>query len=106
MAAPFSRLVLVLRDLALVVDAAVLAEDVRRTLAQTAKSVVGDAFAVEQVAIFDVYQGRGLPEGKKSLAFSLVFRAADRTLTDDEVNAAFAELQDGIVKDTGWTVRK
>jgi phenylalanyl-tRNA synthetase beta chain len=102
----FSHYPPVLRDLALVVDAAVLAEDVRRTLAQTTKSVVGDAFAVEQVAIFDVYQGRGLPEGKKSLAFSLVFRAADRTLTDDEVNAAFAELQDGIVKDTGWTIRK
>jgi phenylalanyl-tRNA synthetase beta chain len=96
----------VLRDLALVVDTAVPAEDVRRALAQTAKSVAGGTFAVEQVAVFDVYQGPGLPAGKKSLAFSLVFRAADRTLTDDEVNAAFVKLQDEIATATGWTVRK
>jgi len=88
-----------------VVDAAVPAEDVRRTLARTATSVVGDAFAVEQVAVFDVYQGRGLPEGKKSLAFSLVFRAADRTLTDDEVNAVFAKIQQDVTADGRITVR-
>jgi phenylalanyl-tRNA synthetase beta chain len=102
----FSHYPPVLRDLALVVDAAVPAEDVRRTLAQAAKSVTGGVFAVERVAVFDVYQGPGLPAGKKSLAFSLVFRAADRTLTDDEVNAAFSKLQDEIVKTTGWTVRR
>jgi phenylalanyl-tRNA synthetase beta chain len=86
----------VLRDLALVVDATAPAEDVRQRLEQTARGVVGGAFAVEQVGIFDVYQGQGLPEGKKSLAFSLVFRAADRTLTDDEVNAAFGKIQQDI----------
>jgi phenylalanyl-tRNA synthetase beta chain len=42
---------------------------------------------VESVEVFDVYEGKGLPEGKKSLAFSLVFRSPSRTLTDDEVNA-------------------
>jgi len=102
----FSHFPPVLRDLALVVAAAAPAEDVRRTLVRAAESVVGRAFAVERVAIFDVYQGAGLPEGKKSLAFSFIFRAANRTLTDDEVNAAFAKIRDEIVKDTGWTVRK
>jgi phenylalanyl-tRNA synthetase beta chain len=102
----FSHYPPVLRDLALVVDAATPADDVRRRLEQTARAQVGAAFAVEQVGIFDVYQGKGLPEGKKNLAFALIFRAADRTLTDDEVNAAFAKIQDGIVTDTGWTVRK
>jgi phenylalanyl-tRNA synthetase beta chain len=98
----FSHYPPVLRDLAVVVEAGVPAENVRRRLAQ----VAGGAFAVERVAIFDVYQGQGLPEGKKSLAFSLVFRAADRTLTDDEVNAAFQKIQDQISRDTGWTIRK
>jgi phenylalanyl-tRNA synthetase beta chain len=79
---------------------------VRQKLARTAQAAAGGAFAVEQVAVFDVFQGGGLPEGKKSLAFSLVFRAADRTLTDDEVNGAFQKLQNEIVRDTGWTVRK
>ena len=102
----FSHYPPVLRDLALVVEAAAPAGEVRRRLAETARQVVGGAFAVEQVVVFDVYQGKGLPDGRKSLAFSLVFRAADRTLTDDEVNAAFARLQDEIVRTTGWTVRK
>jgi phenylalanyl-tRNA synthetase beta chain len=95
-----------LRDIALVVDGTTPADDVRQKLARAAQAVAGGAFDVEKVAVFDVYQGGGLPEGKKSLAFSLVFRAADRTLTDDEVNKAFQKLQDEIVKDSGWTVRK
>jgi len=95
----------VLRDLALVVDAATPAEEVRRRLEQAARRVAGSAFAVEQVAVFDVYQGRGLPDGKKSLAFALVFRAADRTLTDDEVNAAFAKLQQEVTADGRLSVR-
>ena len=68
-------------------------------------SAAGTAFAVEQVEVFDVYEGQGLPENKKSLAFSLVFRAPDRTLTDAEVNTAFNRIQEEIVK-TGATVRK
>jgi phenylalanyl-tRNA synthetase beta chain len=95
-----------LRDLALVIDAGTPAEAVRQRLAQVARAVAGGVFDVEKVAVFDVYQGQGLPEGKKSLAFSLVFRAADRTLTDAEVNGVFQKLQDEIAKDTGWTVRK
>ncbi len=102
----FSHFPPVLRDVALVVAAATPAEDVRRALARAAEAAVGAAFAVERVAVFDVFQGAGLPAGRKSLAFSLVFRAADRTLTDDEVNAAFAKIQDDIAKGTGWTVRK
>jgi phenylalanyl-tRNA synthetase beta chain len=56
--------------------------------------------------VFDVYHGAGLPAGKKSLAFGLSFRSASRTLTDDEVNAAFQQAQDEIVRATGWQIRK
>ena len=94
-----------LRDLALVVDAAKPAGDVQKALAKTARAAVGNAFAVESVSVFDVYQGKGLPDDKKSLAFSLVFRAADRTLTDAEVNAAFAQIQQLIVADGTIAVR-
>jgi phenylalanyl-tRNA synthetase beta chain len=61
---------------------------------------------VESVNIFDLYQGPNLPEGKKSLALSLTFRAPDRTLTDAEVNTAFAKLQTDLAKSTGWEIRK
>ncbi len=102
----FSLMPAALRDLALVVDAAVPAGDVRQTLAKLARAAVGDAFGLESLEVFDVYRGTGLPEGKKSLAFSLVFRSAARTLTDDEVNAAFQRIQDEIGKSTAWAVRK
>ena len=56
--------------------------------------------------VFDVYQGSGLEEGKKSLAFSLVFRASDRTLTDQVVNNVFTQIQKRIEEETNYTVRK
>jgi phenylalanyl-tRNA synthetase beta chain len=60
---------------------------------------------VEAVEVFDVYRGTGLPEGKKSVAFALSFRSAERTLTDDEVNAVFTQIQQGIVADGSASVR-
>ena len=101
----FSHYPPALRDIALVVDAVTPAEDVRRKLAQAAQTAVGGLFAVERIAVFDVYQGQGLPEGKKSLAFSLVFRAADRTLTDNEVSTTFARIQQEIAADGTISVR-
>jgi phenylalanyl-tRNA synthetase beta chain len=100
----FSLFPAALRDIALVVDSARHAEEVRRQLLKVARQAA-QKFAVENVDVFDVYQGAGLPEGKKSLAFSLSFRSAERTLTDDEVNAAFAEIQKKITADGTMTVR-
>ena len=102
----FSLYPAALRDLALLVDAALPAEDVRKHLQKTARAVVGNAFAVETVTVFDVYRGKGVPEHQKSIAFSLVFRSGERTLTDEEVNAVFQKIQDELVTATGYTVRK
>jgi len=102
---PFGLFPTVLRDLALVVEAARPAEEVRRALLGMAQASTGSAFAIEAVEIFDVYQGQGLSEGKKSLGFSLSFRSQERTLTDDEVNAVFTKIQQQIVADGSITVR-
>lgn len=104
--ADFSLFPAALRDLALVVDQDTPAETLRRKLAELARAATGGKFEVEHIAPFDVYQGDGLPAGKKSLAFSLAFRASDRTLTDEEVNAAMLQVQEKIVADTGWSIRK
>lgn len=104
--ADFSLFPAALRDLALVVDAATPAAEVQKALAKAARDATGNVFAVERVQVFDVYQGKGLPEGKKSLAFNLVFRSAERTLTDDEVNAVFQKIQDDVVKTTPFQIRK
>lgn len=68
------------QDIALVVDEDIPAEKVRATVEEGA----GDL--IESVDLFDIFRGEQLGEGKKSLAFQLQFRAADRTLTDEEVN--------------------
>src|ERR1017187_4844880 len=102
----FSLFPAALRDIALVVDASARAGDVRRTIAELAAPAAGSAFAVESVEVFDVYEGKGLPEGKKSLAFSLVFRSPSRTLTDDEVNDVVLKIQGEIAGKTGFQLRK
>lgn len=71
-----------LQDLALVVDESVPAESVRLAVERGAGELL------EAVHLFDVYRSESLGEGKKSLAFSLRFRAPDRTLTDEECNTA------------------
>ncbi|WP_104179896.1 phenylalanine--tRNA ligase subunit beta [Arthrobacter sp. B0490] len=70
------------QDVALVVDAAVIAGDVLETLREGAGELL------EDVSLFDVYTGQGIGEGRKSLAFALRFRASDRTLTAEEASAA------------------
>ena len=77
------------QDIALVVDEDVPAETVRRTLEEGAGELL------ESVELFDIFRGEKLGESKKSLAFKMFFRAAERTLTDEEVNThrlAAAEL--------------
>ncbi|HEY4247996.1 MAG TPA: phenylalanine--tRNA ligase subunit beta [Lacunisphaera sp.] len=102
---PFSLFPAAFRDLGLVVEAGRHAEEVRRALLNVARPLTGPSFVVEAVQLFDVYQGKGLPEGKKSLAFSLSFRSPERTLTDDEVNATFTKIQQQIVADGSMAVR-
>ena len=80
------------RDLAFVVPAEVPAGEVHRALEEAAGPLMGEA------VLFDVYEGDALPEGARSLAFAVDFRASDRTLTDEEaqhaVDAIVARLAD------------
>jgi phenylalanyl-tRNA synthetase beta chain len=78
----FSTYPVAKEDVALVVDTDVPAAAVQRTLREGAGELL------ESVRLFDVYTGAQIGEGKKSLAFALRFRAADRTLTEAETGAA------------------
>jgi phenylalanyl-tRNA synthetase beta chain len=93
------------RDVALVCDEATPAAQVQIAVTRAARKALDNAFALERAELFDVYRGTGLPDGKKSLAFRLTFRAADRTLTDDEVNTVFAATQ-ADVEAAGFAVRR
>jgi phenylalanyl-tRNA synthetase beta chain len=94
-----SRFPPVRRDLAFVVDAAVPAAAVRDALRQAA----GDL--LDRVLLFDVYTGDPLPEGKKSLAFSIDLRAADRTLTDEEADERVRLIAERLAADFGAQLR-
>jgi phenylalanyl-tRNA synthetase beta chain len=87
-ARPMSTYPVTSQDVALVVADDVVAGDVLATLREGA----GDL--LEDVSLFDVYAGAGVEDGHKSLAFSLRFRAPDRTLTADEASAARAAATD------------
>jgi phenylalanyl-tRNA synthetase beta chain len=101
----FSLFPAALRDLALVVDEATPAGEVRQAVAKIARAA-GGPFTVEAVEIFDVYRGEGVPAGKKSVACSLVFRSAERTLTDEEVNAALHQIQAEVARTTPYQIRQ
>jgi phenylalanyl-tRNA synthetase beta chain len=79
-ARPFSTFPPALTDVALLVASDVAAADVESAL----RSGAGEA--LESVSLFDVYEGEHVEAGQKSLAYRLTFRAADRTLTTEEVN--------------------
>ncbi len=70
------------RDLACVCEKAMPVLKLERTIA----GAVGNT--LETIELFDVYEGSQIPEGMKSVAFSLKLRAADRTMTDEEADAA------------------
>jgi phenylalanyl-tRNA synthetase beta chain len=51
---------------------------------------------LETVELFDVFRGKHVPEGQKSLAYAFTYRAADKTLTDTDVNAAHTKVLDAL----------
>ena len=82
--APLMRFPAVVQDIALVVDSSQPAEDVRRLIERHE--------LVRAVRVFDVYEGEGVPADRKSLAFSVTYQSAEKTLTDEEVARAQSEI--------------
>ncbi|MGM9973526.1 MAG: phenylalanine--tRNA ligase subunit beta [Clostridiaceae bacterium] len=70
----------VTRDLALLVDEELLVQDIEDTIRGQGGNIL------ESIKLFDVYKGKQIPEGKKSVAYSLVYRAENRTLEEKDVN--------------------
>jgi phenylalanyl-tRNA synthetase beta chain len=87
------------RDFAFVVDVDVMADDITRSARNVERSLI------ERVDVFDVYEGEGVPEGKKSLAISVRLQPRDRTLTDAEIEAAVQKIVSAVMKVTGGTLR-
>ena len=78
---PLPKYPSVTRDLAIVCEEAITVAQVEEVIASAAGKLL------RNIRLFDIYRGTGVPEGKKSLAFSLEIRADDRTLTDSDSEA-------------------
>ncbi|MCX5736124.1 MAG: phenylalanine--tRNA ligase subunit beta [candidate division NC10 bacterium] len=96
---PVPRFPPVLEDVALVVEEAVPAAALSAAIRAAGGPLLAD------VRLFDVYRGEQLASGKKSLAFSLSFQAADRTLTDVEVEAEKRRILEAVSRELGALLR-
>lgn len=87
------------RDLALVVDENVPAQALLDAMLE-ARAVL-----VNEIALFDQYRGKGVPEGQKSLAFRVVMQDTQKTLTDEEVDVTMAQLVSAAAQKFGAELR-
>ncbi len=92
---PLPRHPAVERDLALFLPAAVPQSQVLRVITDTGAALL------EAVELFDVYEGAQAPAGRRSLAYALRFRAADRTLTGEEVDGVMAAITRALETELG-----
>ena len=96
---PLPRFPAITRDIAVVCDAAVPVGELTECIRKAEKNVL------RGVKLFDVYTGVGIPEGKKSIAFSLTLRSDDGTLTDDHAEEAVRAVLDALRESFGAVIR-
>ena len=87
------------RDFAFLLDADVAAGDVVRA------ALGADRALIAEVGVFDVFLGKGVPAGKKSLAIEVTLQPKDKTLTDAEIEAVAAKIVAAVAKATGGELR-
>ena len=88
------------RDLALLVDNSVTFDTIYHIARQTEKSLLKD------INLFDVYQGKNLPEGKKSYAVSFTLQDNTKTLTDEQIDKIMNKLQKNLESEVGASLRQ
>ena len=87
------------RDFAFIVERSVKAGDIVRAAQGADRKLITD------VTVFDVYEGKGIDEGKKSIAIAVTIQPREKTLTDQEIEAVAARIVAEVTKKTGGTLR-
>jgi phenylalanyl-tRNA synthetase beta chain len=87
------------RDFALLVDSATAFESIYNIARQTEKSLL------KEINLFDVYEGKNLPEGKKSYAVSFILQDTTKTLTDTQIDKIMSKLQSNFETELGAQLR-
>jgi phenylalanyl-tRNA synthetase beta chain len=96
---PIAKYPEVRRDFALLVDTNVAFESIYKVARQTEKSLLKD------INLFDVYEGKNLPEGKKSYAVSFTIQDTSKTLTDVQIDKIMGKLQSNFESELGAQLR-
>lgn len=97
---PIPKYPAVERDIAVIVDEEIEAGQIEKIIAKRAKNIL------ETVQLFDIYRSEKLGENKKSMAYSLTFRAKDKTLTDDEITKTMNNIIADLEKELRANLRK
>jgi len=97
---PVAHFPSVQRDVAFVTDAGVTSEAIAKVITQTGGTLLKTS------TVFDVFEGKSLGEGKKSLAFSLTFQSPERTLVEGEIQQAVSGIVSAVEKATGAKLRE
>lgn len=87
------------RDIAIVIDETIPSAEIQKIIQ------VYPSELVEEVSLFDSYKGSHIPAGKKSLAFNIIYRSKEKTLTDEEVEDMHARLVRHVLEKTGGSLR-
>ena len=87
------------RDIAILLDDTINASGIYDVIKEEARELV------KSVDVFDLYKGRQIQEGKKSLAYTIEYRSDERTLNDKEVNDVHKKVQDALAKRLGAQIR-
>ena len=87
------------RDFAFIVERSVKADDIVRAAQSVDKKLITD------VTLFDVYEGKGIDDAKKSIAIAVTIQPREKTLTDQEIDAVAAKIVAEVTKKTGGTLR-
>ena len=98
-AQPIARYPAAQRDVAILVNASIPAAAVLAAIQTAGGSLLRKA------ELFDVYTGKGIPEGKKNLAYALTFQSPERTLTDQEIERAHADIVAALADQFGAELR-
>ena len=102
----FSTFPPAIKDLALVVEKTESSESVREKVEEIANQATDEEISLDPVAIFDVFEGKGLPDNMKSIAFTIRMRAKDRTMGEKEINKTFEKILETIDSQTKYELRK
>ena len=96
---PLPKFPSVTRDIAVVCDEAITVGKLEKAIREGAKGLL------KEVSLFDIYRGKGVDEGKKSVAFNLVLRADDRSLTSEEADEDVRSILAALEQDCGAKLR-